>query len=244
MKSHRVAAAEAEPNTLAVSREASGRVRLNRERVLRRAIELADAEGLAGLSMRRLADDLGVVPMALYKHVAGKEVLLDGMVELVVDEIEPPNMDATWRAALRQRILNARRSLLRHPWAPSVIESRTTPTPALLAYIDAVIGQLLGGGFSADLTHHALHALGSRIYGFTQDVLSDSAPDDSPVQAEVARQVAMAYPHIGTMVGAADHDPSSMVGRGCDDQFEFEFALDLLLDGLEKAAQAERKARR
>ena len=239
-----MAAAEVEPTALAVSREASGRVRLNRERVLRRAIELADAEGLAGLSMRRLADDLGVVPMALYKHVAGKEELLDGMVELVVDEIEPPNMDATWRAALRQRILNARRSLLRHPWAPSVIESRTTPTPALLAYIDAVIGQLLGGGFSADLTHHALHALGSRIYGFTQDVLSDSAPDDSPVQAEVARQVAMAYPHIGTMVGAADHDPSSMVGRGCDDQFEFEFALDLLLDGLEKAAQAERKARR
>ena len=234
MKSHRVAAAEAEPNTLAVSREASGRVRLNRERVLRRAIELADAEGLAGLSMRRLADDLGVVPMALYKHVAGKEELLDGMVELVVDEIEPPTMDATWRAALRQRILNARRSLLRHPWAPSVIESRTTPTPALLAYIDAVIGQLLGGGFSADLTHHALHALGSRIYGFTQDVLSDSAPDDSPVQAEVARQVAMAYPHIGTMVRAADHNPSSMVGRGCDDQFEFEFALDLLLDGLDR----------
>src|SRR5690242_16843298 len=118
------------------------RPRLNRERVLRAAVALADKAGIEALSMRKLAEELGVVPMALYKHVAGKEELLDGMIDLVVGEIDPPAGDADWKTAVRQRILSARRSLQRHPWAPAAIQSRAEPSPVMLAYIDSIIGML------------------------------------------------------------------------------------------------------
>ena len=219
--------------------EAPRRARLNRDRVFRTAVALADAAGIEALSMRRLADELGVVPMALYKHVRDKDELLDGMVDVVVGEIERPVEGTDWRSAVRRRVLSARRALQRHPWASGVIESRTNPTPTLLAYMDSMIGLFLAGGFSADLTHHALHTIGSRIYGFTQEVLNDSGSVDPATQALVVAQVAAVYPHIAVMVSGVDHDRESMVGRGCDDQFEFEFALDLLLDGLERLRQQE-----
>jgi AcrR family transcriptional regulator len=219
--------------------EDARRVRLNRERVFRAAVELADEAGIDGLSMRRLADELGVVPMALYKHVSNKDELLDGMVDAVIGEIDPPADGPDWKRAVRKRILSARRSLQRHPWASSVIESRTNPTPTLLAYMDSTIGMFLAGGFSADLTHHALHTIGSRIYGFTQEVLNDSQTVDPATQALVVERVAAVYPHIAEMVRAVNHDRGSVVGPGCDDQFEFEFALDLLLEGLERRRRAE-----
>jgi AcrR family transcriptional regulator len=248
-------------------RGTGGRAPLSRDRVLRAAVELADAAGAEALSMRRLAQELGVVPMALYKHVAHKEELLDGMVDVVVGEIEPPEAGAHWKSAVRQRILAARRVLLRHPWAAAVIESRTGPTPAVLAYLDATIRTFREGGLTADLTHHVMHALGSRLLGFSRELFdggragaaapaapqgpaevpasaSASASDAAPAPAATSASAvapdaaavgaAVAYPWVAEIAAAAAHDADSVVGGGCDDQFEFEFALDLLLDGFER----------
>ena len=214
--------------------EARPREPLTRERILRTAVALADEEGVESLSMRRLAQELSVVPMALYKHVAHKGAVLDGMVDVVVGEIDPPLVDADWKNAIRERVLSARRTLLRHPWASRVIESRTAPTPTVIEYMDQMIGIVRNGGFSIDLTHHAMHAMGSRLLGFSQELFDDT-PDDPPeIQAIQAQWLAERYPHISEMVAAISHDDASVVGQGCDDQFEFEFALDLMLDGLER----------
>jgi AcrR family transcriptional regulator len=204
---------------------------LSRERVLLAAVAMADAGGVDALSMRRLAQDLGVVPMALYKHVASKDELLDGMVDVIVGEIDPPVAGTDWKAAVRQRVLSARRALLRHPWASRVVESRAAATPAVLAYMDSMIGLFRAGGFSVDLTHHAMHAMGSRLLGFSQELFDDTS-DSDPDPADFAPE---AYPHISELLVAITHDQGSVVGPGCDDQFEFEFALDLMLDGLERA---------
>jgi AcrR family transcriptional regulator len=218
------------------------RVRLNRDRVLQAAVSLADEAGIDELSMRRLGQELGVVPMALYKHVANKEELLDGMVEAIVAEIDPAVGGADWKNAVRLRVLSARAVLQRHRWARQVLESRTNQTPAVLGYMDSFIAMFLAGGFSVDLTHHVMHAMGSRIWGFTQELFDDSAGPGggAPVemapeaQAAVFEEMAARYPNILQMATAASHDEGSVVGRGCDDQFEFEFALDLLLDGFER----------
>jgi AcrR family transcriptional regulator len=226
-----------DPDRTAQLSEVSRRVRLTKQRVLRAAVELADQVGIDSLSMRRLAEELGVVPMALYKHVANKEELLDGMIDVVVGEIDLPLCDPDWKSAVRQRILSARRSLLRHPWASGVIESRANPSAVLLAYIDSMIGMFRAGGFSADLTHHVLHTMGSRLYGFSQEVFDDSPSLDAASTAMLVREMEGKYPHIAEMVGVVYHDQASVPGGGCDDQFEFEFALDLLLDGLERLRQ-------
>src|SRR5436190_5716597 len=212
------------------------RAPLSRDRVLHAAVALADADGIDSLGMRNLAQELGVVPMALYRHVANKEQLLDGMVDVVVGEIDPPT-DGAWRSAVRERILSARRALLRHPWASRVIETRRTPTPVVLNYIESMIGMFRAGGFSVDLTHHVMHALGSRMYGFTQELFDDSPSIEPDMRAAMLHELASRYPHIAEMAAAWAHDEESVVGQGCDDQFEFEFALDLLLDGFERLRQ-------
>jgi AcrR family transcriptional regulator len=209
------------------------RTPLSRERVLHAAVALADDAGSESLSMRKLAQDLGVVPMALYKHVANKDELLDGMVDVVIGEIDPPVHGADWKPAVRQRILSARRALLRHPWASRVIESRTTPTPAGLEYLNSMIGMFREGGLSVGLTHHVMHAMGSRILGFSQELYTGSPAVDPQVQEAMARELAGRYPYVAEIAMAAAHAEDSVVGSGCDDQFEFEFALDLLLDGIE-----------
>ncbi|HET9249286.1 MAG TPA: TetR/AcrR family transcriptional regulator C-terminal domain-containing protein [Actinomycetota bacterium] len=219
-----------------IEREAQ-RVPLSTERIVDAAVELADRGGLDSLSMRRIAEELDVVPMALYRHVANKDELLDAMVDAVVLEIDPVEADVDWKAAMRGRILSARRMLQRHPWAARVIESRTDPTPAVIGYIDEMIGLFLAGGFTIELTHHALHAMGSRILGFTQELFEDTPDVDPEVEAAMLEAMSQAYPNIGRMIAIAvgSHDDSSRVGdQGCDDQFEFEFALDLMLDGLER----------
>jgi AcrR family transcriptional regulator len=214
---------------------AKPRLPLNKERILRTGLALADADGVDSLSMRKIADELDVVPMALYRHVANKDEMLNGMVDLVVGEIDPPETGLDWKTAMRRRILSARRMLLRHPWAASVIESRTDPTPAVIGYFDEMIGLFLAGGFSIELTHHALHALGSRLLGFTQELFDDTPDMDPEMEKEMYEALADAYPNIGRMIAIVMHDDASRVGdRGCDDQFEFEFALDLMLDGLER----------
>jgi len=213
---------------------AQPRVPLSRERVLRAAVALADEGGVDALSMRRIAQELGVVPMALYKHVSNKDELLDGMVDVVVGEIDPPPSGTDWKTTIRQRVLSARSALLRHPWASQVIESRTDPTPTVLEYMDSMVGIFRAGGFSIDLTHHAMHAMGSRLLGFTQELFDDSVDLDPAATAVMVQQMAGKYPHIIEMLVAITHDEASVVGQGCDDQFEFEFALDLMLDGLER----------
>jgi AcrR family transcriptional regulator len=213
---------------------AETRAPLTKERVLRTAVALADRGGIESLSMRKLAQALDVVPMALYRHVANKDELLGGLVDVVVGEIEPPLEGTDWKTAIRARILSARRSLLRHPWASRVMESRTTPTPVVLGYMDSMIGLFRTGGFSLDVTHHALHAMGSRMFGFTQELFNDTSEADPEMDAEMFGAMADTYPYIFEIFTTISHDDRSVVGAGCDDQFEFEFALDLMLDGLEK----------
>ncbi|MFJ8567857.1 TetR/AcrR family transcriptional regulator C-terminal domain-containing protein [Streptomyces sp. NPDC093514] len=213
------------------------RTPLSRDRVLRAAVAFADGSGIEALSMRRLAQELGVVPMALYKHVANKEELLDGMVEAVVGEIGGQVPGSDWKGAVRGRILGARGALLAHTWAAQVIRSRTGPTPAVLAYLDSVIAMFRAGGFSLDLTHHVMHALGSRVLGFTEELFDDpasTAPQDERAQAAAYEEMARRYPHVTELARSVAHDRGSVIGPGCDDTFEFEFALDLLLDGFER----------
>ena len=206
--------------------------------MLRAAIALADESGIEAVSMRQLARRTGVVPMALYKHVAGKEELLDGMVDVVVGDIPAPAIGADWKDAVRQRILSARRALLQHRWAVEVIESRSTASPVVLDYMDSLIGIFRAGGFSADLTHHVMHALGTRMWGFTREVFPTPAlPAESGERAAMLAGFAERYPHIVEMATAASHDEGTTVSGGCDDQFEFEFTLDVMLDGFQRLHQ-------
>lgn len=217
------------------------RARLDREQVLGAAVALADEWGLAAVSMRRLSQQLGVVPMALYKHVADKEALLDGMVAVVVGEFEAPDPALEWRDAVRARLLSARRALGRHPWARQAIESRTRRTPEVLGHMDAVTGLLRAGGLSDDLTHHVMHALGNRIWGFSPELFPEP-PRDVPATREeqeaLLRDAAERYPNILAVVRASAGGDPLAPARGCDEDFEFAFALDVLLDGAERLRRA------
>jgi AcrR family transcriptional regulator len=212
--------------------DTEARTPLSRERVLLAAVELADRGGIEALSMRKLGQELGVDAMAIYRHVHGKDDLLDGVVEYVVGEFEPPEPGTDWKATLREQVMAARRVMLRHPWAPSVLVERGTTGPASMAHIDAVLGTLLGGGFTLDSAHHALHVLSSRIFGFHQDLFDDSGREEpSPeTAAAFARSLAATYPNLAELASAASHEGG--LGR-CDDDVEFAFGLDLILDGLE-----------
>ncbi|HEY7132687.1 MAG TPA: TetR/AcrR family transcriptional regulator [Candidatus Limnocylindrales bacterium] len=216
---------------------AAARPPLTRDRVLQAAVELADRDGIDAVSMRKLGQELGVEAMALYRHVRDKDDILDGVVDRVVAEIELPEPDPDWRAAMRGLSLAARDVMLRHPWAPPVIVEQPTVGPATLRHIDAVMAILNRGGFPIELAHHALHVLGSRILGFTQDPFNDAAdPRPDPQTALVqARALAAAYPNLGELALAATHDGAL---GGCDDDFEFAFGLDLILDGLERRRAA------
>ncbi|ROO86148.1 TetR family transcriptional regulator [Actinocorallia herbida] len=214
------------------------RIPLSRRRVLRAAVAIADRDGLDALTMRRVAQELGVEAMSLYHHVANKEAVLDGVVEVILGEIfqaveqaGSPAPGDDWRGALRTRILTAREVFLRHRWAPQVLTSRTTTSTAVVAYYDGVVGILRAGGFSFDLAHRALHVLGSRALGFAQELFDPgaAATEDSAAMAE---QMAEHFPNLAGMLAAHD-DPDGTLGF-CDDRFEFEFALDLILDGLDR----------
>ena len=212
------------------------RPRLSRERVVEAAVALADREGIEAVSMRRLAQELGSEPMSLYTHVRNKEDLLDAMVDAVIDEF-PRDVDGDdWKASLRQTVLGARRVILGHPWMPRVVETRTTPGPAVPRYFNWIIGVLREGGFSLEQTHHALHILGSRVLGFTQDAYDDSG-DLSPEEAAAfAGQIRDTMPYVAEMALSATHD--GPLG-GCDSDLEFAFALDFILNGLERILPTE-----
>jgi AcrR family transcriptional regulator len=212
------------------------RAPLTRERVLEAAIRLADESGIEAISMRKVGQELGVEAMSLYNHVSNKDDLLTGMVDAVVQQIPPLEPNDDWKARLLERSYAARQVLKQHEWAPRVIETRLEPTPTMMAYMDSVVGVFRDGGFSMDLTHHALHVLGSRPLGFTQELFDDSQPppENPEVAALMMQQMLAAYPNIAAMVAASEHDDDSILGDGCDDDAEFTFALDLILDGLER----------
>lgn len=215
---------------------ATGRTPLSPERVLRAAVALADSGGIESLTMRRLGQDLGVEAMSLYKHVASKDALLDGMVDLVFAEIELPPADTGWRTAMRARALSVRAALTRHPWATPLMQSRTAPGPATLRHHDTVIGTLRRAGFPVALTAHAFSALDAYIYGFAMQ--QRSLPFDTVEEAaEVGRQMFArmpegAYPHLTELT--VQH----VLQPGYDYGDEFEHGLDLILDGLERARRA------
>lgn len=191
--------------------------------------------------MRKLAQELDVDPMSLYNHVANKDDLLGGMADLVVGELDLTRSDAGWKEALRVRVLTARETMLRHPWVRSVLESRSGASPVITRYYEAVAEILRSGGFSVDLVHHALHTLGSRLLGFSQELFDDSEAlvEGPDVLALRARQMAAEFPSLSEMMLKMSHDEATVVGSGCDDQFEFTFALDLILDGLERLNAAD-----
>ena len=211
---------------------AEPRTPLSRERVLRAAVDLADTGGIASLSMRKLAQALGVEAMSLYNHVANKDDLLDGMVDLVFGEIGLPPRGADWKTALRQRAIAARAVLARHPWAIGLMESRSTPGPATLRHHDAVIGCFREAGFSIALAAHAYSVLDSYIYGFAlqQANLPFKTPEEVVEVAERIRWQFLAheYPHLTEMT--IQH----VLQPGYNYADEFEFGLDLILDGLER----------
>ena len=214
----------------------SGRIRLSRDRVLGAAVALADSGGLDSLTMRRLGAHLGVEAMSLYKHVANKDDLLDGMVDLVFAEIELPTGGTDWRTAMRRRAVSVLAALTRHPWATPLMQSRTAPGPATLHHHDTVIGTLRGAGFSVALTAHAFSALDAYIYGFAMQ--QRSLPFETLEEAqEVGRQMFArmppgAYPHLTELT--VQH----ILQPGYDYGDEFEYGLDLVLDGLDRALRA------
>jgi AcrR family transcriptional regulator len=212
---------------------AERRVPLTRGRVLQAAVDLADRGGIDALSMRKLGQELDVEAMALYRHVRNKDDILDGIVEAIVGEIDDPGPGDDWKSTLRRKVVSARQVMLRHPWAPRVLEERPSLGPTVLAYVDSVLGILLDGGFPLDLAHHALHVMSSRILGFNQDLFDDGGESDPTPEAAaiLARSMADRYPHLTKLALAASHDGG--LGR-CDDDVEFYFGLDLIIDGLER----------
>ena len=207
------------------------RTPLNRERVVRAAVALADDAGLEALSMRRLGQQLGVEAMSLYNHVTNKDDLLDGMVDVVFSEIALPVVDAGWRTAMRERAASVREALARHPWATGLMELRMTYGPTTLRHSEAVLDCLREAGFSTENATHAYWLLDSYIYGFAiqEARLPFGTPEELAEMAEsvLPRVAATEYPRLNEAAAA-----SLASGYGYTD--EFEFGLDLILDGLER----------
>jgi AcrR family transcriptional regulator len=215
---------------------ATPRLPLSRDRVLRAAIDLADRSGIESLSMRKLGQELGVEAMSLYNHVASKEDLLNGIADIVIGEIDVPSGGDDWKVAMRRRAVSARETLARHPWASGVIDSRINPSPARSQYPEAVIGSLRQAGFSVEMAIHAFFTLDSYIYGFAvqEQNLPSGTPEELAGMAEtvLATLPAEEYPYLHETV--VEH----VMKVGFNYADEFEFGLDLILDGLEKVRDA------
>ena len=207
------------------------RAPLSRQRVLRAAVALADAQGIGALTMRRLGQALGVEAMSLYKHVANKDAILDGIVDAVIQEIDLPEPGADWRTGMRQRARSAREVYARHPWALTLLQSRVNPGPAALRYYDGVLGSLRRGGFSVAMAAHAFTVLDSYIIGFA--VQEQSLPFDvgeggaTDVTEAILQEMPVEdLPHLTEM--AVEH----VLKPGYSFAGQFEFGLDLILDAL------------
>jgi len=210
-----------------------GRQPLTRERVLDTALRLADQGGLEALSMRKLGQALGVEAMALYYHFANKERVLDGIVDLVFAEIDVPAIGADWKTAIRERAISVRDALARHRWAIGLMESRTNPGPANLRHHDAVIGCLRAAGFDMAMAAHAYSALDAYIYGFALTKMN--LPFESTTDiAEMAETMLEPFP-LGEYPNLADFISEHAMKPGYDFADEFEYGLDVILDGLDRA---------
>lgn len=224
-----------EPSTPKPARTRSARdarTPLTRERALTAALELADTGGLEALSMRRLADALGVEAMSLYHHVANKDAILDGLVDRVFDEVERPDPALPWKEALRRRMSSLRAALLRHRWALRVLETRTAPGLSTLQSHDAVLGCMHGAGFSIDLQARAFAVLDSYVFGFVHTELSlpFTTPDDAGRVASAMLESAPteALPHLVRFANQRVFQPDYSFSR------EFDGGLALILDGIEQ----------
>ncbi|MFI8849427.1 TetR/AcrR family transcriptional regulator [Streptomyces sp. NPDC053499] len=215
-----------------MSKKGEGRrVPLSRERVIRTAVAVADGKGSAALTMRAVAEPLGVEAMSLYHHVKGREDILDGMVDEVFAEIDLPPRDTDWKSAMLHRARSARAVLKRHPWAIGLMDSRSRPGPATLRHHDAVIGALRAGGFSVPMTAHAVSLIDSYLYGFVLQELSlpfkGEAELDEVAGAIVSEMPAETYPHLAEL--ATEH----VLKPGYDYADEFTYGLTLILDALD-----------
>jgi AcrR family transcriptional regulator len=217
--------------TQASSRE-EPRLPLSRERVLLAAIDLADASGIDSLTMRKLAQDLGVEAMTLYYYVANKDEILSGIADIVTGRIELPAPGADWKPAIRRTAISAYEILTRHPWASSLILSVRGVSPARERYMNSILGTFREGGFSADLTDHAYHAIESHIMGFTLWEVGMNLGSREELAALATafleRLPADEFPYI------VEHVHQHFKPRDPEDEGEFAFGLDLILDGLER----------
>lgn len=215
-------------------KRARPRPRLTRDLVLRAAIALADARGVGELTMRKLAKELDVEAMSLYHHVAGKDDLLDGMIDIVFSEIDAPSAGGDWKAELRKRATSTRAALRRHPWAVGEMEGRTEHGPSNMRIHDAVLGCLLEAGFSEEMAVHAYSLQDAYIYGFAlqQTDMSSETPEDFAAEAQrqmdAYEDVLADYPNLVRVVGGY------VAKVGYDYDTEFLFGLDVILDGLER----------
>jgi AcrR family transcriptional regulator len=210
------------------------RAPLSEERVLQTAVTLADRHGLEWLSMRKLAEELDVAAMTLYYYVPNKDQLIDGMVDIVFSEIEPPSLELDWKTAMRRRAISTREALNRHRWAVGHMEGRSNHGPANLRLHDAVLGCLRAAGFSIEATVHAYSVQDAYIYGFAlqETDMSSETPDDFAAEAQRQMREYQAvladYPHLVEVVGGY------VAESGYDYAKEFLFGLDLILDGLDR----------
>ena len=209
------------------------RVPLTRDRVLRVAISVADECGVGAVTMRAVASRLGVEAMSLYNHVKNKDAILDGMVDLVVEEIDLPTDVDGWREAMRLRAVLAHQAFTRHPWAPALIDSRRSSGPARLRYLDWVLGTLVEAGFALEVAVRCFSVLDSYIYGFGRQDLGatgSAPPPERMAQAMLSVVPAGDYPYLHRMVLLA-------MDTGYDAEADFAFGLKVILDGLERMLQ-------
>ncbi len=211
------------------------RLPLNRDRVLGAAVEVADERGLGAITMREVASRLGVEAMSLYNHVANKDDILDGMADLIAGEFDLPDDVDDWREAMRRRAVSAHEVFGRHPWAPALFDSRESSGPARLRYYDWVLGKLVTAGFALEDAVRAFSLLDSYIYGFGIQQFNMAADGDASseemAEAILASIPAETYPHLHRMASHA-------MDTGYDAEADFNFGLEIILDGLERVLDA------
>ena len=216
----------------------AGRAPLNRERVIEAAVRLADAHGIEALTMRRLAQELGVEAMSVYYHVANKDDILDGIVQEVLEQCELPEPGDEWKAAIRRTAISTHEVLVRHPWAANLILAGAGTGVVRLRYMDGILGVLRRAGFSAEMTDHAYHAIDSHIMGFTLWQVGMNLGTEESLK-EMAAQFLAQLP-VADFPYLAEHIEQHLQTRVADDVSEFEFGLGLILDGLERLLPAAR----
>jgi AcrR family transcriptional regulator len=202
---------------------------LTRDRILAAGVDLADEHGLDAISMRRVGDSVGFEAMSLYRHVRDKDDLLDGMVETIVARFPQRDETLDWRESLRTLVRGAHDELLAHPWVAALATSRPAVGPARLRFVDAVLAALLAGGCSPQLAHDAMHAVEVHVFAFTlQELRLNAGASAHGYQLDAVRGDSALYPHLAAMLASATHDHVA----------EFEFVLELLIVGIERAISA------